>query len=126
MMQCDIRYTKKMTYVCKSCGTEISADQWYRKEIPECGGPSLLKQAMNLGAAVAREVTNSTDISSSEKKTRMDICSSNECGYFQQNGGDPRCGHCGCFLNLKTSWAGEECPIGKWLRVSKKQGCSTC
>jgi hypothetical protein len=125
-MKCDIRYTKKLTYVCKSCGVEISADQWNSKQIPECAGPSLIKKAITLGTAVVREAINSTDLSANEKKARMDICSSNECGYFQTNGGDPKCGHCGCFLNFKTAWAGEQCPIGKWLRVSKNVGCSTC
>jgi hypothetical protein len=125
-MKCDIRYTKKLTYVCKSCGTEISADQWQSKQIPECSGPSIIRQAITLGAAVVREATNSTDLPSSEKEERMNICSSNECGYFKENGGDPKCGHCGCFLKIKTAWANEACPIGKWGSFTKKQGCSSC
>ena len=40
----------------------------------------------------------------------LNICKS--CEYFNES--LHQCRHCGCFLQIKTSWASEKCPIDKW------------
>lgn len=44
------------------------------------------------------------------KLDRLNICKS--CEYFNES--LHQCRHCGCFLQIKTSWASEKCPIDKW------------
>ena len=41
---------------------------------------------------------------------RMSICKS--CEKF--NSTNTTCNECGCFLNIKASWASEKCPLDKW------------
>lgn len=38
---------------------------------------------------------------------------------------DNRCSACGCFIDIKTKWAGEKCPLDKWGAVSSG-GCGGC
>ena len=49
--------------------------------------------------------------SEEEKERRLEICRG--CEFFD-NDKHPKCKKCGCFLNIKTSWAGESCIIKKW------------
>lgn len=51
------------------------------------------------------------------KKHRNSICNSCELWNSKSN----RCNHCGCFLDIKTSWATESCPLGKWKELSKEE-----
>jgi len=44
------------------------------------------------------------------KEERLSICSS--CSYYDPE--QERCKECGCWLQLKTSFAASECPIDKW------------
>lgn len=48
---------------------------------------------------------------------RMSIC--NDCEFLRATVSGPRCGKCGCFLNLKTRCLKCECPIQKWLAVAE-------
>ena len=43
-------------------------------------------------------------------QSRLEICKS--CEFFDASA--VRCKQCGCFLNIKASWASEKCPIDKW------------
>ena len=52
---------------------------------------------------------------------RLDIC--NDCDK-NSNG---RCSECGCFVDVKTSWASEACPLGHWLEYKDTPGkCGGC
>lgn len=59
---------------------------------------SVVNHAMNSFKNASRHV----------QMERMNICQG--CEHF--NAG--RCNQCGCFLNIKTSWASEKCPLDKW------------
>lgn len=126
-MKCDIRLKKNGTFTCASCKATITEEQWTLGDIPECSGPSLMTKALNVGTAIVGHVANSAhQVPEEIAQQRLSICESNECGYYRENSGNPNCGHCGCFLKIKTVWANEACPIGKWGSFTKKQGCSSC
>lgn len=126
-MICDIRLMKSGKFICASCKSEISEEQWNSGNIPECSGPSMLTQVVNAATATVRHVANSIhEVPSEIAEKRLSICESNKCGYYLPNDDNPRCGHCGCFLKIKTKWAKESCPIGEWGDFSKKQGCLSC
>lgn len=50
------------------------------------------------------------NVSEEKKNERLNICKS--CDFF--NDKIDQCKLCGCFLQVKTSWASEKCPIDKW------------
>lgn len=50
------------------------------------------------------------NVSEETKNSRLEICKS--CEFF--NPSLVQCQKCGCFLNIKTSWATEKCPLDKW------------
>lgn len=87
-----------------------------------CGGCGGIRTAMNFAGAVVRaggallrgdEVT----IPARERDDRLQICV--KCPQFI--GADarlgPRCSDCGCFLEVKTWLATEDCPQGRWDRT---------
>jgi hypothetical protein len=47
------------------------------------------------------------------KEERLSIC--NNCPFFKDN----RCSKCGCFMNIKTAWAEQSCPEGKWNKYEE-------
>lgn len=49
------------------------------------------------------------------KTQRLDICK--QCEHFKNS--TYQCDQCGCFLMIKTGWATEKCPIGKWFAVEE-------
>jgi len=50
------------------------------------------------------------NVSHESKIYRLNICHSCELYDIKFN----RCLSCGCFINIKTSWATEKCPLDKW------------
>ncbi len=48
------------------------------------------------------------------KIQRLEICKTCE----KLNSITYQCNECGCFLPIKTSWATERCPLGKWTAAS--------
>ena len=74
--------------------------------------PNLMQQAVNFGGSVIKHVSNGLrQVSPEIKESRLEICKG--CEFFK-SGENPSCNKCGCFLNIKTSWASEACPAGKW------------
>jgi hypothetical protein len=51
-----------------------------------------------------------SNVSDNIKANRLNTCKS--CEHFNQS--LHQCKLCGCFLQIKTSWATEKCPIDKW------------
>lgn len=47
-------------------------------------------------------------VTSEEYSKRISIC--NSCKHLNKN----KCGLCGCYVNNKSKWSTESCPINKW------------
>lgn len=85
--------------------------------------PSFIKQVTNFSSSIINHVAHGLpQTSDPEQEKRLSIC--RECDKYIHNEGNSRCAECGCFLNIKTSWAGESCPLKKWLAVSKAEDCN--
>lgn len=50
------------------------------------------------------------------EQARLSICK--KCEHYI-NPDNPVCNICKCYLNVKTRWASESCPIKKWLAKSQ-------
>lgn len=73
--------------------------------------PSLARQALTFGKAVASHVASGlATVDAAEQARRMAICEA--CPEFVVE--DRRCVLCGCSMSLKTRWESEACPLGKW------------
>lgn len=84
--------------------------------------PSVVKQISNFFTSTVNHVAQGMpQTSDPEQEKRMAIC--RECDKYSDNNGNPRCMDCGCYLKIKTSWAGESCPQNKWLPVVQAGGC---
>lgn len=87
--------------------------------------PSITTQAVNFSTSIIKHVVGGLpQISDEEQKNRMSICE--QCINFIKNEDNPRCSECGCYLKVKTSWANESCPIGKWGSKDITNGSSGC
>jgi hypothetical protein len=77
--------------------------------------PSLPEQGKNLAKFTFEVVkqafsSNALFVSPEVKQERLDICK--QCEYYDAT--QVRCKHCGCFLDHKTNFALDSCPINKW------------
>lgn len=77
--------------------------------------PSLPEQGKNLAKFTFEVVkqafsSNALFVSAEVKQQRLDICK--QCEYYDSS--QVRCKHCGCFLDHKTNFALDSCPIDKW------------
>lgn len=87
--------------------------------------PNILQKAQNFGKAVVKHAQNGfINVATNIKQERLDICKSCEF-YNSTNPDNPTCNKCGCFLKIKTGWASEKCPIGKWsdIKTQSNGGC---
>lgn len=109
--------------VCPECGiyNNLSSDQ---QPIKKKANPTPLKKIINFSSSLTRHAKNGfAGAEESIKEQRMKICM--DCEHFNKSGST--CNQCGCFLGLKTSWASESCPIGKWgQQESPKNIPKTC
>lgn len=87
--------------------------------------PSFLQKATNFTKSVINHVSQGMRVvSSSVKEERMSICRA--CPFFNQTDPkNPTCNKCGCYLEIKTGWASEKCPEGKWhdIKTASSGGC---
>lgn len=84
--------------------------------------PSLIQKAQNFATSVVNHISNGmVKVSDPIKEERMAICRA--CPFF--NSSNTTCNKCGCFLEVKTGWASEKCPEGKWDEV-KTQSSGGC
>ena len=76
--------------------------------------PPVKTMAKNFAKSVFQEIGSKiqriNSLSQEETERRLNICQS--CDKFRPS--DGRCGMCGCFMKIKTSWQSQKCPIGKW------------
>ena len=78
----------------------------------------LFNRAKNLtNSTINHAVNGFINVNEKVKQERLDICRS--CDKF--NSQNTTCNECGCFLNIKTSWASEKCPLDKWLALTSDQ-----
>lgn len=82
--------------------------------------PSLLKQGKNLAEFSFELIKNAIQtgalqVSEEIKNQRLEICRKCEKYDAQQ----VRCIECGCFLESKTSFSLDSCPLGKWVESDK-------
>jgi len=99
--------------------------------VKKCGGcsknkPSTIDKAKSLVEAVSKFAMSGFETVDSEtKNSRLEIC--NSCDRMNKE--NRTCLECGCFLDIKTGWATEKCPIGKWdtvVQIQKPGGCGGC
>lgn len=108
---------------CPQCYTEHQN----QPQICFCGysfiePPTVAQKAVNLVKAVVKHVSNGmVNVSDSVKEERMNICKS--CPFF--NSANTTCNQCGCYLEEKTKWASEKCPLDKWsdIKTQASGGC---
>jgi len=115
---------------CKNCGFVMSHGASGQKK-PQSSKkstepaknkmPSLFKQAKNFAKSVTRHVANGAQNAPPHvKRSRLEIC--NSCDKLQGS----RCSECGCFVEAKTGWASEACPLAKWGPYSRTEGGCNC
>ena len=86
--------------------------------------PSIVQKAKNVTKAAAKYAGSGfKNVSEERQKERMEICK--KCEFYQADG-NPTCAKCGCFLKVKTAWASESCPIGKWMSNFNKSTAPSC
>ncbi len=61
-------------------------------------------------AAAQHAMSGFNRVSAEEKEKRLEICKS--CEFYIAH--SKRCSKCGCFLEAKSGWSSQHCPIGKW------------
>jgi hypothetical protein len=72
--------------------------------------PGIFQKAVNFTKAVVKHAaTGFQRVPLNVFHDRMNIC--NSCENKTPEG---TCKLCGCFLNIKNTWASEKCPAGKW------------
>ena len=84
--------------------------------------PGLVARAARFTAATARWIGAGAPLrSQAGREAALEICASCD---KNQNGW---CAECGCWIRLKTAYATERCPLGKW-GPERKEGrrCGSC
>jgi hypothetical protein len=104
-------------------------NKYKQQQQPAQSPPNLAQKAANLAKASAKHVSNGMkSVTAQTKSNRLAIC--NSCPHKIGTEDNPTCAKCGCFLKIKTGWASESCPIGKWTTgessTSKKSGGCGC
>lgn len=73
--------------------------------------PSLAKKAVNISSSIVKYVTSGMrQVEEEKRKERFDICVS--CDRY--NSENKTCLECGCYVEIKTRWPQESCPLQKW------------
>lgn len=79
----------------------------------------LIKRIKTFFKAFARHAENDfTKVPMDTWSNRFNMCMSCE---EMGNTIPETCKQCGCVIYLKTEWASEECPKGKWKKYESKQ-----
>ena len=125
---CDFTTIDNIVYECKNCGKRITVhDEYSTAPILLCQNSlkrdkdqvSFVKKIKNFGAAVVNHMVSGFPTCTEEQIIkRHNICRS--CEFMKKN----TCTKCGCPLIRnkvyvsKLAWADQECPIGKWTKVT--------
>lgn len=107
--------------ICVMCGSTVCENN----QDTTTKQPSLMQKAVNFTSSVVNHISNGMEnVSVAVKEERMSICRA--CPFFNStNPKNPTCNKCGCFLEIKTGWASEKCPEGKWheVKTASSGGC---
>ncbi len=89
-------------------------EQEPRRSTPgETEGPGLLQKAVNFGNALVGHVAAGLPtVDDATAEARLVTCRG--CDWFDTAHVSCRHQGCGCVLEIKTRWADQKCPIGKW------------
>ena len=90
-----IYYIRSMA--CSGCNNQISTTR-------------TIINGLRAAPRIAMQVAFGKYVDLKEKTRRMTICEG--CPNFQSH--DKRCIQCTCYLDKKTVFTNEHCPIGKW------------
>jgi hypothetical protein len=92
---------------------QVNTDSVTDRDVEHVSRSGVLTQAATLAKAVVRHVADGVRYVLPEvAQARYDICF--PCSQISAD--KTRCKACTCILAIKTTWASEECPIGKWGR----------
>jgi hypothetical protein len=84
--------------------TVLTSEKADKKTLP--GAWQLLKNVAK--AALEHVATGAARASDETINARLDLCA--ECDQRRDN----RCSVCGCFVEVKSTWREQPCPLGKW------------
>ena len=106
---------------CSVCGARVPLSKENNNneetETLQINEPTLTKKAINFSkSAVKHAASGFKSVDEKTQQNRMDICK--KCEYYEE--ANNSCKKCGCFLQIKTSWASEACPEGKWAAEEMK------
>lgn len=74
--------------------------------------PNLYGQIVNFASSVVRYTSTGFKKATPEQKAaRLEICS------ICEHRNETKCKLCGCYLNLKSTIASEQCPADKWAEI---------
>lgn len=130
---CELRENLKGDVVCMHCGKNYG--HWKHVNLEQLERdvncpyfhdqpPNVVTKTKTFTSSLLGHLKNG--LRRVDKKTqnkRMSICK--ECEFFS-GGENPNCGKCGCYLNIKTAWQSESCPIYKWKSVKTGKPCRGC
>lgn len=109
----------KISTILNSVDPKTSKRSLYEKIARYLSKPDILTQVDSfLGSSIKYLANNMRNVSNEVAVCRMSICE--PCEFYDKE--SVRCNYCGCFLRIKTQWASEKCPIGKWNSESEKDG----
>ena len=93
-------------------------DKEKKEEQERKDSASLLNKGVNFSKSIVAHAANGFQKASNDiKNARIDICK--QCELYNES--DSTCKECGCYLEIKTSWASEKCPLGKWRAVEREK-----
>ena len=107
---------QNVAYTCVQCG----------ETHPICNKSILDKTKSFLKSSLSYAMSGFKNVTDNQKKERLNICES--CDKINKE--NKTCSECGCYLDIKTGWATESCPLGKWdalpVLQQEKKPCGGC
>ncbi|MEQ9586899.1 MAG: hypothetical protein RJS97_02960, partial [Parvibaculaceae bacterium] len=80
-------------------------------------GPGFIRRGLNFFKAASRHVADGMQLLEEDQvEARLNVCRS--CDHCDTDKMVCLRPECGCFLKVKARWRSEECPLGKWEKVS--------
>ena len=105
-----------MPKFCSMCNTNI--DKCTCANQQDRTSPRMVDMAASFAKSALNHAKNLFEnVSDPIQKQRLQICQ--ECPFFDAE--KIKCKKCGCFLMVKTSWASESCPDGKWSSQERRK-----
>jgi len=78
---------------------------------------NILEKTANITKSFFNHAVNGfKTVNDSIQIERFEICK--KCELYEES--NKTCKECGCYLEIKTLWASEKCPLGKWGVVESK------